>query len=80
MVDIVDKKKRSEMMSGIRSKNTKPELAIRKGLHARGYRYRLHYKKLPGKPDIVMPGRKIVVLINGCFMVCFKEAIASSLS
>ena len=54
-------------MSGIKGKNTKPELAIRKGLYARGYRYRLHYKKLPGKPDIAMPGRKIVVLVNGCF-------------
>jgi len=67
MVDIVSQRKRSKMMAGIRGKNTKPELLIRKGLYKRGYRYRLHYQKLPGKPDIAMPGRKIIILVNGCF-------------
>ena len=53
-------------MSGIRGKNTKPELLMRKSLHAAGYRYRLH-GKLPGKPDLVFPARKAVLFINGCF-------------
>ena len=55
------------MMAGIKGKNTKPELIIRSGLHALGFRYRLHDKKLPGKPDLVFPKRKAVLLINGCF-------------
>ena len=67
MTDITDPKTRSRMMSRIKGKNTKPELAIRKRLHALGYRYRLHVKKLPGKPDIVFPGRKAIVFVNGCF-------------
>jgi DNA mismatch endonuclease (patch repair protein) len=54
------------MMSGIRYKDTKPELQIRKGLHAAGYRYRLR-GKLPGKPDLVFAGRKAVLFVNGCF-------------
>lgn len=67
MADIVDKKTRSKMMSGIKSKDTKPELIIRKGLFARGLRYRLHDKHLPGKPDIVFHKLKAVIFINGCF-------------
>jgi len=67
MSDIVDKATRSRMMAGIRGKNTKPEMMIRKALFARGYRYRLHDKKLPGKPDMVFPGRKAVIFIHGCF-------------
>ncbi|MEQ9564884.1 MAG: DNA cytosine methyltransferase, partial [Pseudomonadales bacterium] len=55
MTDIVSPAKRSEMMSGIRGKNTKPEILVRKALHARGFRYRLHGRRLPGKPDIVLP-------------------------
>lgn len=54
-------------MSGIRGKDTKPELLIRKALHARGFRYRLHCKGLPGKPDLCFPKYKAVVFINGCF-------------
>jgi len=54
------------MMSGIRGKNTKPELLIRKGLHARGFRYTLHCK-LPGKPDICLPKYKAVIFVHGCF-------------
>lgn len=67
MADIVDKKTRSRMMSGIRGKNTKPELRIRKGLFSRGFRYRLHDKRLPGKPDLVLPRHNAVVFIHGCF-------------
>jgi DNA mismatch endonuclease (patch repair protein) len=67
MVDIVDIKTRSRMMAGIRGKDTKPEILIRHGLHARGYRYRLHDKKLPGKPDLVMPKYSAVIFVNGCF-------------
>ena len=54
-------------MSKIRSKDTKPEMRIRKGLHALGYRYRLHDKRLPGKPDLVFPRYKTVVQVRGCF-------------
>ncbi len=54
-------------MSGIRGKDTRPELVVRRGLHARGFRYRLHDRKLPGKPDLVFPGLKAVILVHGCF-------------
>ena len=54
-------------MSGIRGANTKPELVLRSGLHRRGFRYRLHERKLPGKPDLVFPGRKAIIFVNGCF-------------
>jgi len=67
MIDIVSPGKRSRMMSGIKGKNTKPELIIRKELFRRGFRYRLHSGKLPGKPDIVLPKYRAVIFINGCF-------------
>lgn len=67
MADIVDTKTRSRMMSGIKGKNTKPEMLIRKALTSQGIRYRLHRKDLPGAPDIVMPGRKIAIFAHGCF-------------
>ena len=67
MADIVSKKKRSMMMSGIQGKDTKPELKIRSALHKLGYRYKLHDKHLPGKPDLVFPKYKAVIFINGCF-------------
>ena len=54
-------------MSGIRGRDTKPEMVIRKGLHARGYRYRLHSRALPGKPDLVFPSRKAAIFVHGCF-------------
>lgn len=54
-------------MSGIRAKNTKPELTIRKALHARGFRYRIHCKDLPGNPDICLPKHRAVVFVHGCF-------------
>ena len=67
MVDIVDTETRSRMMSNIRGKDTKPELILRHALHARGFRYRLHVKDLPGKPDLVFPKFRAVVLVHGCF-------------
>lgn len=67
MADVVDSKTRSRMMSGIRGKDTEPELIIRKKLHALGFRYKLHDKKLPGKPDMVFPKYKAVIFVNGCF-------------
>ncbi len=67
MTDIVDKATRFRMMSGVGGKNTRPEIALRKTMHAIGLRYRLHRKDLPGKPDIVMPGRKVAIFVHGCF-------------
>lgn len=67
MVDVVDKESRRRMMSGIRSKNTMPEVLVRKTLFAAGYRFRLHRRDLPGSPDIVMPGRRIAIFVHGCF-------------
>ena len=66
-MDVVDSATRSRMMAGIRGKDTKPELIIRKGLSNIGYRYVLHDKRLPGKPDLVFPKYNAVILINGCF-------------
>ncbi|EAQ96693.2 T/G mismatch-specific endonuclease [Congregibacter litoralis KT71] len=57
-------------MAGIRGSNTKPELLLRKGLHALGFRYKLHDKTLPGKPDLVFPRYKAVIFANGCFWHC----------
>jgi DNA mismatch endonuclease, patch repair protein len=67
MVDIVSREVRSRMMSGIQAKNTKPEMLARRALFAAGYRFRLHRKDLPGKPDIVLPRHKAVIMIHGCF-------------
>ena len=67
MTDIVDRQTRSRMMAGIKGKNTKPELALRWALHARGFRYRLHSKNVHGRPDLVLPKHCAVVLVHGCF-------------
>src|SRR5689334_12239074 len=67
MTDVFDTAKRSAVMAAIRGKDTKPELAVRKALTALGARYRLHRKDLPGSPDIVLPGRRLVVFVHGCF-------------
>jgi DNA mismatch endonuclease (patch repair protein) len=67
MADIVSPEVRSRMMSGIRGRDTKPELMLRKGLHAAGFRYRLHVKDLPGKPDMVFPRHRAVLFAHGCF-------------
>ena len=67
MADVVDPATRSRMMAGIRGKNTKPELLIRKALHARGFRYRIHCKGLPGNPDMCFPKYRAVIFVHGCF-------------
>ncbi|MBV1900751.1 MAG: hypothetical protein KUG56_03660 [Kordiimonadaceae bacterium] len=67
MADVVSTQKRVQMMVGIRGKDTRPELIIRRGLHNAGFRFRLHVKTLPGKPDIVLPKYKAVILVQGCF-------------
>lgn len=67
MADVVDKSTRSRMMSGIRGKDTKPERVIRSALHSAGFRYRVHVSDLPGKPDLVFPKYKAVILVHGCF-------------
>jgi len=77
-MDTITKEQRSLNMSRIRSKNTLPELLIRKALWRMGYRYRLHYKKLPGKPDIVIVKQRIVFFIHGCFWHRHKNCIEAS--
>lgn len=67
MADTVTPTRRSEIMSNIRSKGMKPEMAVRRITHAMGYRYRLHGKDLPGKPDLVFPSRRKVIFVHGCF-------------
>ncbi len=67
MTDIVDQATRSRMMSSIKGKNTKPEMMVRRWLHSLGYRFRLHRKDLPGKPDIVLPKYNLVIFVHGCF-------------
>ena len=67
MTDVVSPAKRSQMMSGIKGKNSLPEMLVRKALFAMGYRFRLHRRDLPGTPDIAMPGRRIAIFVHGCF-------------
>lgn len=67
MTDIVDKQTRSRMMAGIGGKDTKPELVLRRALHARGFRFRLHSRNVYGRPDLVMPKYRAVVFVHGCF-------------
>ncbi|PPD45886.1 MAG: very short patch repair endonuclease [Methylocystis sp.] len=67
MADVVPPDVRSRMMAGIRGKDTKPEMTLRRGMHALGFRYRLHVKDLPGKPDLVFPGCRAVLFAHGCF-------------
>jgi len=67
MTDTRTKEKRSEIMSKVRSKNTTPELVVRRLIFGMGYRYRLHDKRLPGKPDLVFSRRRKAVFVNGCF-------------
>src|SRR5215204_7605549 len=73
MADVHDKVTRSYSMSQIRSRNTKLEMLVRKFLHAQGFRYKLHDKKLPGKPDIVLPKYKTVIFIHGFFWHAHKD-------
>ena len=67
MADRLNTHQRHYCMSCIRGKNTKPEILVRKRLHARGFRFRLHNKKLPGSPDIVLPKYGVAIMVNGCF-------------
>lgn len=67
MFDKLSHQERSSLMRTIRSKDTKPEMLVRRYLYALGLRYRLHVASLPGKPDIVLPGRRVVIFVQGCF-------------
>ena len=67
MTDIVDSRRRSEMMAGIKGRDTKPELVVRRIAHKLGLRFRLHRKDLPGRPDLVFPRRRLAIFVHGCF-------------
>lgn len=67
MVDTVDKETRSQIMRRVRSKDTAPEMVVRRLIFSLGYRYRLHDGRLPGKPDLVFVGRRKVIFVHGCF-------------
>lgn len=67
MVDTVDKATRSRIMARVHGKSTKPEMRVRRLTFGAGYRYRLHVSNLPGKPDLVFPGRRKVIFVHGCF-------------
>jgi DNA mismatch endonuclease (patch repair protein) len=67
MTDVYSPEKRSAVMRQVKGRNTTPELAVRKALTRLGARYRLHRKDLPGKPDIVLPGRRLALFVHGCF-------------
>jgi DNA mismatch endonuclease, patch repair protein len=71
-MDVHTPEQRSRNMAAIRSKNTKPEMIVRRMLCEMGLRYRLHRTDLPGKPDIVMPGRKVAIFVHGCFFHMHK--------
>jgi len=83
-MDFMKPETRSALMAQIRSKNTKPEMLVRRLIHGMGLRYRLHRKDLPGKPDIVLPKWKAVIFVNGCFWhqhpsdTCRASAIPTS--
>lgn len=66
-MDIVSKEKRAAMMRAVRRKDTGPEMLLRRALHRAGFRFRLHYRNLPGTPDIVLPSRRTVIFVHGCF-------------
>lgn len=72
MADIVPPSVRSRMMSGIKAKNSQPEILVRRMLFAAGYRFRLHRRDLPGTPDIAMPSKKIAIFVHGCFWHAHK--------
>lgn len=67
MTDTRSPAQRRRIMQSVQTRDTGPELAVRKWLHARGYRYRLHSRALPGSPDIVFPSRKVAIFVHGCF-------------
>lgn len=67
MADVVDRSTRSHMMAAVRSRNTAPELRVRRYLHAAGLRFKLHPRELAGRPDIVLPRHSAVIFVHGCF-------------
>jgi DNA mismatch endonuclease, patch repair protein len=67
MIDVLSLSARSELMGRIKGTNTRPEMAVRRLLHKLGYRYRLHERKLPGRPDIVFAAKHAVIFVHGCF-------------
>lgn len=67
MTDVVDAATRSRMMAGIRGRDTKPEIVLRKALHRAAFRFRLHVRELPGRPDVVLPKWNVAILVHGCF-------------
>jgi DNA mismatch endonuclease, patch repair protein len=71
-MDVHSRATRSRNMAAIRSVNTKPEMRVRSALHALGYRFRLHRKDLPGRPDIVLPRLRTVIFVHGCFWHCHR--------
>ncbi len=82
MADIYSKRARSALMARVKNKNTRPELAVRKFLHSRGFRYRLHCRHLPGCPDLVLKKYRTVIFVNGCFWhhhdECKRAALPTS--
>jgi len=81
LADIVNTATRSRMMAGIKGRDTRPETTLRKALHRRGLRYRLHASELPGRPDIVLPRHRAVILVHGCFWhrhSCYLTATPAS--
>jgi DNA mismatch endonuclease (patch repair protein) len=81
-MDVFDKEKRSEIMSRVKRENTKPERTLRSLLHKQGYRFRIHRRDLPGKPDVVLPKYKSVIFVHGCFWHrhpgCAKASLPST--
>lgn len=78
-MDLISKEHRSWNMGRIKSQDTIPEIIVRKLLFSLGFRFRLHSKKLPGKPDIVLPKYKVVIMVHGCFWHCHDQCIDSRL-
>jgi DNA mismatch endonuclease (patch repair protein) len=79
MADVFTPQKRSAIMSRIKGKNTRPEIAVRKIVHSLGYRFRLHNRLLPGQPDIVLAKHRKVIFVHGCFWHGHARCIRSSL-
>jgi DNA mismatch endonuclease (patch repair protein) len=77
MTDVVDKQTRSRMMAGIKGKDTQPEMKVRRFLHGKGFRYRLHQRTLPGAPDICLPRYSLVIFVHGCFWHRHKGCVLS---
>jgi len=78
MADVHSNETRSRNMAAIRSGHTKPEMLVRSGLHARGFRFRLHDKKLPGRPDLVLPRYRAIIQVQGCYWHGHECAVGHS--